>query len=147
MKRLIGVLLGLAAFAAVSGGDAEPPARFRPTINQAALANNDFAFDLYGQLAREKSGKSLFFSPYSISNALVLVAEGARGKTADEMGKALRFPPATRRTGDDAGELPWNSSQAAPRRPVGPQQAVRQSQPPSAEGNPRGQAFVACGRN
>jgi serine protease inhibitor len=75
---------------------------------QAVTANNDFAFDLYIQLAREKSNRPLFFSPFSISNALVIVAEGACKETADEMGKALRFPETTRRTGADAAERPWN---------------------------------------
>jgi serine protease inhibitor len=74
----------------------------------AVTANNDFAFDLYAQLAREKNDSPLFFSPYSISNALVMAAEGARKETADEMGKALRLPAATRRTGDDAAERPWD---------------------------------------
>src|SRR5262249_25034403 len=77
----------------------EPASRDRAPVNHAATANNDFAFDLYGQLARQKKGRNLFFSPYSVSSALVIVAEGARNETADEMGKALRFPPAIRRTG------------------------------------------------
>jgi serine protease inhibitor len=74
----------------------------------AVTANNNLAFDLYGQLARKKSDGPLFFSPYSISNALVMVAEGARSQTADEMGKVLRFPKEARRTGADAAERPWD---------------------------------------
>ena len=74
-------------------------------------ANSDFAFDLYKQLAKENDGKNLFFSPYSVSGALAMTAEGARGKTAEEMGKVLRFPDATRRTGDDAQRIPWETSQ------------------------------------
>jgi serine protease inhibitor len=80
----------------------------KESVNHAATANNDFAFDLYKQLAHEKSCKSLFFSPYSISKALVIVTEGARGQTADEMGKVLRFPPVTRNTSADSRSLPWN---------------------------------------
>jgi serpin B len=74
-------------------------------------ANSDFAFDLYKQIAKENEGKNLFFSPYSVSGALAMTAEGARGKTAEEMGKVLRFPDATRRTGDDAQRIPWETSQ------------------------------------
>jgi serine protease inhibitor len=74
-------------------------------------ANSDFAFDLYKQLVKENDGKNLFFSPYSVSGALAMTAEGARGKTAAEMGKVLRFPEATRRTGDDAQRIPWETSQ------------------------------------
>src|SRR5262249_36490711 len=77
-------------------------------VNPAVTANNDFALDLYGRLARDKSGKNLFFSPYSISNALAIAAEGARGETADEMGKVLRLPASTRGMGAEARLRPWN---------------------------------------
>ena len=76
----------------------------------AIAANSGFAFDLYRQLAKEYSGKNLFFSPYSMSGALAMAAEGARGETADQMGKVLRFPDAARRVGDDAQLIPWNVS-------------------------------------
>ena len=75
----------------------------------AVAANGDFALDLYGQLAKEHDGKNLFFSPYSMASALAMTAEGARGGTAAEMGKVLRFPEAARRLGDDAQLLPWNT--------------------------------------
>ena len=77
---------------------------------QAVAASGDFALDLYGQLARENDGKNLFFSPYSMASALAMTAEGARGETAAEMGKVLRFPEAARRIGDDPQLLPWNTS-------------------------------------
>src|SRR5262249_29531943 len=52
--------------------------------------NSAFAIALY-QL---KSGGSdnIFFSPYSISTAIALVDGGARGTTASEIEKAMRFP-------------------------------------------------------
>jgi serpin B len=55
----------------------------------AVKGNNEFAFDLYGQL-RTRDG-NLFFSPNSISTALAMTYAGARGDTADEMAKALHF--------------------------------------------------------
>src|SRR5580704_6248171 len=69
---------------------AQPPVQ--PGADAAALAkgNNTFAFDLYGQLGREEG--NLFFSPYSISNALAMTYAGARGKTADDMAGTLKFP-------------------------------------------------------
>jgi len=76
----------------------------------AVQANSDFAFDLYAQFAKENVGKNLFFSPYSISGALAMTAEGARGQTAAEMGKVLRFPAVARRTGADAQLIPWQMS-------------------------------------
>lgn len=70
-------------------------------------ANSSFAFDLYARLAKEKPGENLFFSPYSISSALLMAAEGARGQTAREMGTVLGFPDALRRQGDDSQLIPW----------------------------------------
>jgi serine protease inhibitor len=78
--------------------------------NYAVTANGDFALDLYKQLAKEKPGKNLFFSPYSMSIALAMTAEGARGETAEQMGRVLRYPEAARRGGDDAQAMPWNVS-------------------------------------
>lgn len=56
--------------------------------------NNRFARDLYHALEAEDSnaGQSLFFSPHSISTALALTCEGARGDTADEIRSVLHFP-------------------------------------------------------
>ena len=73
-------------------------------------ANSEFAFDLYGQLSKETADKNLFFSPYSISTALAMVAEGARGETALEMGTTLHFPQQARRVGDDAQSMPWQTT-------------------------------------
>lgn len=53
-------------------------------------ANNQFAFDLYARY-RTKGG-NIFFSPYSISTALAMVYEGARGPTREEMQKVLHYP-------------------------------------------------------
>ncbi|MBI3410552.1 MAG: serpin family protein [Planctomycetes bacterium] len=53
-------------------------------------ADTEFALDLYARLAQEKG--NLFFSPYSISNALAMTYAGAKGNTALEMKKVLRFP-------------------------------------------------------
>ncbi|WP_214084274.1 serpin family protein [Methanoculleus sp.] len=56
--------------------------------------NNRFAFDLYRHLATDPAhaGENLFFSPYSVSSALALTCEGARGTTADEIGAVLHLP-------------------------------------------------------
>ncbi|MDX1565982.1 MAG: serpin family protein, partial [Phycisphaeraceae bacterium] len=78
----------------------------------AVKANSDFAFDLWRKLAEEKGNadKNLFFSPYSISSALTMVAEGARGQTAREMGSVLGFPKAALRVGADAQSIPWRTA-------------------------------------
>ncbi len=77
-------------------------------VDYAVSANGRFAVDLYKRLSRENEGENLFFSPYSITSALMMTAEGARGETAAEMGEALRFPAALRRAGDEAAEKPWD---------------------------------------
>jgi len=87
----------------VAEGDGAP-------VKLALKANAGFAVDLYKQLAQEEAGKNLFFSPYSISSALAMVTEGARGETAEQMGKVLRYPAAARRVGDKAQAIPWRTS-------------------------------------
>lgn len=63
-------------------------------VTAVAGANNRFACDLYARLATdpEYADENLFFSPYSISSALAITHEGARGTTADEMAAVLHFP-------------------------------------------------------
>ncbi len=52
-------------------------------------ANNKFAFDLYPELSKEDN---TFYSPYSISSAIAIVHEGAKGETANEIESTLHFP-------------------------------------------------------
>jgi len=40
----------------------------------------------------ENQGKNILFSPYSISTALAMTYEGARGQTADEIRQVFGFP-------------------------------------------------------
>jgi serpin B len=60
-------------------------------LAQAVADNNRFAADLYQQLAKRDASKNLFFSAYSVSSAFAMVRNGARGDTATQLGKALRF--------------------------------------------------------
>jgi serpin B len=65
-----------------------------PDVAAVVKGNNEFAFDLYKQLAREaKPRENVCFSPYSVSTALALTYAGARGDTAKQMSKVLRFDP------------------------------------------------------
>lgn len=55
------------------------------TVNAA----NQFAFELYNQY--KNTTDNVFFSPYSISSALEMTYEGARGQTAREMQSVFHF--------------------------------------------------------
>lgn len=67
---------------------AEPPFSSSEDVVEA---NNRFALDLYARLADKDDG-NLFFSPWSISSALAITWEGARGTTADEIRSVFHFP-------------------------------------------------------
>ena len=60
-------------------------------IQEVVKANNQFAFDLYSELNKAEDN-NIFYSPYSISAALAMTYEGARGQTADEMKSVFHFP-------------------------------------------------------
>jgi len=60
-------------------------------IQQVVNANNEFAFDFYSEINKEEEG-NIFYSPYSISAALAMTYEGAKGQTAEEMKSVFHFP-------------------------------------------------------
>ena len=59
-------------------------------VNDVVGANNNFAFELFSKYKSDEG--NIFFSPYSISTALAMTYEGARGKTAEEMKNVFHFP-------------------------------------------------------
>ena len=61
-------------------------------IDKVVDANNKFAIDMYKQLSGNSSEDNVFFSPYSISSAMAIVYEGARGTTADEIRTVFGYP-------------------------------------------------------
>ncbi|MCD4824930.1 MAG: serpin family protein [Phycisphaerae bacterium] len=63
----------------------------RKHIAAVAKSGNDFAIDMYAQLAGKSKG-NMFFSPASIQTALAMTYAGARGKTAEQMRKTLHLP-------------------------------------------------------
>jgi serpin B len=60
-------------------------------IQEVVNANNQFAFDLYSELIKNEEN-NIFYSPYSISAALAMTYEGAKGETANEMKEVFHFP-------------------------------------------------------
>ena len=65
-----------------------------PEEQSVAAANNRFASDLYMALAQnpDNAGHNLFYSPFSMSSALAITGEGAKGKTHDEIFSVFHFP-------------------------------------------------------
>lgn len=65
----------------------------KPTVAVSNLVhgNNEFALNLYNHLLRDEKS-NLFFSPYSISNALAMTFAGFCGSTEQEMASVLRLP-------------------------------------------------------
>lgn len=85
-------LLGLSiCLSAWGGGPAKSGSKKDAGSDHDELVkgNNEFALDLYARLGKKEG--NVFFSPYSISNALAMTYAGARGETAEQMAKTLHF--------------------------------------------------------
>jgi serpin B len=78
-----GVSLAKSKLARTTGMFSDPDPKF-------ARDNQDFAFDLYGEVAGDGT-ENLFFSPYSISVALAMTYAGARDETEQQIAEALNF--------------------------------------------------------
>ena len=104
-KNFFVVAIGALLFFGCSGDFVEPEIPSEPAssseisedisasedeIMAVVDANNQFAFELYSEY-KTKAG-NIFFSPFSISTALAMTFEGARGQTADEMQEVFHFP-------------------------------------------------------
>ncbi|KAJ8279904.1 hypothetical protein COCON_G00069700 [Conger conger] len=60
-------------------------------MDSLSSANTTFALDLFRTLSETSASGNVFFSPLSISSALAMVYLGAKGNTADQLAKVLRF--------------------------------------------------------
>lgn len=89
MRRLFAALFAASSLGAPAVAHAQEPT-VKPEARAAGEALNRFAVDLYGKL-RDEPG-NLFFSPASLSTALAMTREGAKGETAAELDRALHFP-------------------------------------------------------
>jgi serine protease inhibitor len=85
--------------------DKDPPVPAIPDAPTGVTveANNQFACELLKQLVKNQPGGSQFFSPWSVSGALAMTLEGARGDTALEMGQVLGLSKDLRQDDD----RPW----------------------------------------
>ena len=104
------VLLAVSAMACELLASEAPVKRVDGLTDDVVDGNSQFAVDLYRQMAKEHVGKNLFFSPYSISGTMAMAVDGARGETAEQMGRVLQLPASTKRTGDDAEWIPFETA-------------------------------------
>ena len=93
---LLGAIIVGALFYAYYGSPVIAPLVDNSTATPASVrsvadGNNHFAFDIYSKY-KSSAGVNVFFSPYSISTALAMTYEGAKGQTADEMASVLHLP-------------------------------------------------------
>lgn len=58
---------------------------------ELSAANNQFGFDLFRELQREKPDKNIFISPVSIGTALAMTMNGTAGATKDEMLQTMQL--------------------------------------------------------
>jgi len=109
MKTKVAILLTAFSLALAScGSSSETPSQveanqtsslqreYNPQVTTTELStlaqnNNAFAFDLFEQLHSTEGDSNIFFSPYSISQALVMTYAGANGETKTQMAQALHF--------------------------------------------------------
>lgn len=101
-KALLGIFIAsLLIMVSISGGcledddngdNSNPPSYsvIDEGMNDYVNSSNVFTFEMYKQLITQDV--NIFFSPYSISTALGMAYEGARGKTATEMMEVLNLP-------------------------------------------------------
>ena len=77
--------LALLPYSALAGDTKSAPAKLPAPADRA----NRIAFTFYAKEARHPG--NIFFSPYSMDTAFAMAYEGARGRTAAEMGKVFGF--------------------------------------------------------
>jgi serpin B len=99
MFRMFFVLVGMFALACIVSlaqgcGTQDEKGIVRPVTEQeqAVLeASNDFGFDFFREVVGQSDGDNVFVSPLSVSMALGMTYNGARGATEEGMRAALRF--------------------------------------------------------
>jgi len=103
IEIVITIIVGLSMFLQGCVNESVPRANDSGATSESIIsvvnASNQFALDFYFNIKDDEKG-NIFYSPYSISTALAMTYEGARGKTADEIQSVFHFPKddATRRS-------------------------------------------------
>ncbi|HHY60668.1 MAG TPA: serpin family protein [Clostridia bacterium] len=87
------VLLSLAVLTGCAAGlvPMSPQADLSKLDRAVLEGNTEFAFDLFREVNREDREKNVFISPLSVSLALTMTYQGARGTTQAGMAEALNY--------------------------------------------------------
>ncbi len=91
MFKILSSIVLLCAFVFAFGGRAEVPKPPDGDIKKIVDGNNRFCFELYKNLTEKESG-NIFYSPFSITMAMAMLFEGAKGWVASEMQSVFGFP-------------------------------------------------------
>jgi serpin B len=96
VKRFLSIVFFMACSAGFSGrcqGEVSTMDS-NESLTELVRGNNEFALNLYGQIAHGAGNR--FVSPFSVSCALAMTYGGAHGDTASQLARALHFnlPPA-----------------------------------------------------
>ena len=106
-RKLISNVAGAGLLAVIGGSAAAPVAHAAANapaaasnggVRKVAAANTVFGLKLLGKLAQEKPKENVFFSPFSISQALTLALNGSGGATRQQIASTLGLsgmPPAS----------------------------------------------------
>ncbi|MBW2703403.1 MAG: hypothetical protein JRF33_21505, partial [Deltaproteobacteria bacterium] len=81
-------LMSFIFVAACGGQDKQPLPEITDQERALAAASNDFGFELFAQLGTDAQD-NVFISPLSVSMALGMTLNGARGDTLDAMQATL----------------------------------------------------------
>ena len=81
----------LALLVAAATDSASQTSGPEPTTRALVAADNEFGFNLFGQLQRQDEKKNIFFSPLSIATALGMTYNGAAGETGRAMAETLKL--------------------------------------------------------
>jgi len=89
MAGLITAIGGSAAAPITHAATNAPTVASNGGVQKIAAANTSFGLKLLGKLSQEKPRDNVFFSPFSISQALTLALNGSGGKTRQQIAGTL----------------------------------------------------------
>lgn len=90
MKKALALFLALTITGCTTVMSANQQGATTEGVMSVVESNNEFAIDFYHKIRSGDEG-NLFFSPYSLSTALAMTYEGARGETRDEIQEVFHF--------------------------------------------------------